>query len=121
MAKREKPVEYILNRIMVDNAGCWIWQGKRLSTASGKRLKDYGLASHHSKWVLAHRLSYQAFVAPIPKGRCVLHSCDVARCVNPKHLWVGTNKDNTQDMIKKGRGGWVRGALGRYVKAVVNG
>lgn len=52
----------------------------------------------------AHRLSYQIFVGVIPDGMLVLHSCDKPPCVNPNHLFVGTNKDNARDKMRKGRG-----------------
>ena len=51
----------------------------------------------------AHRLAWAAANGPVPDGMCVLHSCDVRACINPKHLFLGTNKDNTQDMVTKGR------------------
>ena len=55
--------------------------------------------------IYAHRLAYIEANggAPIPKGRCVMHSCDNRRCVNPAHLSLGTSKDNSQDMVKKKR------------------
>ena len=81
--------------------GCWVWRGKILKPGMG-----YGLASQHAKWQLAHRLSYKTFVGPIPDGMQVLHRCDTPACVNPDHLYLGTQADNMKDMTAKGRGWW---------------
>lgn len=53
--------------------------------------------------VLAHRYSYEQAIGPIPPGKIIMHICDNPRCVNPLHLRVGTYKQNTADMIAKGR------------------
>lgn len=51
----------------------------------------------------AHRLAWEEAYGSIPAGMSVLHTCDVRNCVNPEHLFLGTYKDNAQDMVKKGR------------------
>lgn len=79
----------------VDANGCWIWQQ---STRNG-----YGQISIMDVNVYTHRLSYQLFIGEIPRGRMVLHACDVQRCNNPAHFFCGTQFANVRDMWRKGR------------------
>jgi hypothetical protein len=78
-------------------AGCWVWIGRRdrhgygLLRALGNRF--------------AHRVAYVVAVGPIPAGLSVLHRCDNPPCVNPAHLWLGTQADNLRDMVGKRRSG----------------
>ncbi len=75
---------------------CWLWKGKK---------DKYGYAKSRViklTWH-AHRASYFLFKEDIPKGMCVCHKCDMPSCVNPEHLFLGTQKENVRDMIKKGR------------------
>jgi hypothetical protein len=90
---------------MMDDTGCWIWFGARSERGYGK------MGTNRGPTVRAHRVSYEKYIGPIPEDKNVLHKCDVRDCVNPKHLFLGTNKDNTQDMLAKGRG---RNKMGGY-------
>lgn len=76
--------------------GCWAWGG--LISSNG-----YGRFSYKDKHRLSHRVSYQIFFGEIPDGFVVCHKCDVRNCVNPLHLWLGTQSDNLKDASEKGR------------------
>lgn len=86
------------------NSGCWFWDGS-LTVEGG--YGQFGI-KRDGKWrtVRAHVYSYEAFVGLKPQGETrivVMHKCDVPSCVNPRHLTVGTDVDNMQDAISKGR------------------
>ena len=61
------------------------------------------------RYVYAHRFVWEALNPPLLPGQCVLHRCDNPKCINPEHLFVGTQADNMKDMAAKGRGGAPRG------------
>lgn len=84
------------------NTGCWLWTGA--VTRNG-----YGSVTHQRRSLGAHRLAFALFAAPIPHGMSVLHHCDTPLCVNPSHLWLGSQADNLKDMVRKGRYKSVRG------------
>lgn len=63
----------------------------------------YGQIMQFGKMLAAHRVSFELHYGPIPLGMFICHSCDNPSCVNPEHLFIGTNKDNQQDAISKGR------------------
>lgn len=99
MMRTKKPVEArFMRKVLKDsNSGCWIW------TAATSGLDGYGSFKENGKSRSAHRVSYELFKGEIPEGMCVLHTCDAPPCVNPEHLFLGTSKDNTGDMIQKKR------------------
>lgn len=65
--------------------------------------KGYGQTWENGKSKRAHRASWELYRGQIPKGIFVLHRCDIPSCVNPEHLFLGTNKDNMQDCKNKKR------------------
>lgn len=95
---------------------CWNWIANKDLRGYGKiRLNRSGV--HYNEF--AHRFSFVIHSKnPIPCGLWVLHRCDNPSCVNPSHLFLGTPKDNTQDMFKKGRNGYtgLRGTVHHKAK-----
>lgn len=87
--------------------GCWLWTGA--NSVKGKT--SYGRCHFGGKVRDAHVASYELHKGAIPSGMWVLHRCDNRPCVNPRHLFLGTASDNTQDMLAKGRNKR-RGAVG---------
>lgn len=85
------------SRVMVHGIfECWEWLGN-------KSAKGYGLISKDNRMRRAHRLSYEQHFGAIPDGKMVAHICDNPSCVNPFHLAPATAKENTDDMVHKGR------------------
>ena len=84
------------NSYEIEEGKCWNWQGSFQSRGYGQIMDNY-------KQVFVHRYSWKLSNGPIPDGLCILHKCDNTTCVNPDHLFLGTNKDNSIDMSNKGR------------------
>ena len=99
MGRATKPIEERLwSRVEKRDGGCWLWQGAKTRPKSG-----YGTIRGGGRAHLTHRLSWELANGPIPDGLRVLHKCDVPLCVNPAHLFLGTQRDNMEDMAIKGR------------------
>ncbi len=80
-------------------SGCWFFMGY-LSNGYGKIPIRRNCVQRD---FMAHRISYELYKGPIPLGLNILHHCDVPCCVNPNHLYAGTQKENVHDMIRRGR------------------
>lgn len=78
------------------NSGCWLWVAAITASGYGNFKIDGGFKG-------AHRVSYELYKGTIPDGLQVLHRCDNRCCVNPDHLFVGTQSDNMYDKVAKGR------------------
>jgi hypothetical protein len=92
----------LLDSTALSDKGCWEWTGQ--ITAWG-----YGVLSVEGKKALAHRVSAEVLGSVVIDGVCVLHRCDNPRCINPSHLFTGTQLDNVKDRVEKGRCGGAAG------------
>jgi len=89
--------EWFWQQIIVDErTNCWVWQLALVT-------QGYGQVSIKHKSYRAHRIAYELFYKESTQGKLVCHICDNPPCINPEHLFLGTAKENTQDMVKKQR------------------
>ena len=93
----EKEEERFFSKIdnSFNSEDCWIWLASKI--------RGYGMFKLKCKMVISHRLMYELAYGKILEGLHVLHTCYNPSCVNPNHLWLGTQQDNVNDMYSKGR------------------
>lgn len=89
--------EILAKTVTCSSTGCLLWQGSRASDGR------YGCVSYKDATYRTHRLVYQLYYGEEPGKKNVLHTCDTPLCVNPKHLFLGTNRDNVNDKVAKRR------------------
>jgi hypothetical protein len=93
---KQQKLQYILSKIITTESGCMEWQNNCYPNGYG-RLTFFGKAQS------VHRVVWKIIKGSIPKGFQVLHHCDNPPCCNIDHLFLGTNQDNMDDKVKKGR------------------
>lgn len=91
-------LDRLLGKVLFDTngRGCWVWIGSRSENG-------YGQVQFRGRQWRSHRVSWSVFNGAIPEGKKVLHKCDNPPCINPNHLFTGTQSDNLLDCSRKGR------------------
>jgi hypothetical protein len=105
LAGSVKPMSEKLKKYKLEEeTGCWLWTGSVDKDGYGRMRGSI----HGVVWSeRAPRASYQEFKGTIENGLMVLHTCNTPACINPEHLYLGTHKENGEDMIKAGHAkGW---------------
>lgn len=97
-------LERFMSHVTAAPRGCWEWSGATMPLGYGQ-ITDVArrTAGGRRARSRAHRVAYELAYGQIPDGLYVCHRCDTPRCVRPTHLFLGTPKDNYDDMVAKGR------------------
>lgn len=98
--KRSTSIFLRLEQFQIVKPGCWGWAGADDGNGYGKLSNRKGSGHSPEK---AHRVSYEKYYGAFDKSLVVRHDCDNPECTNPKHLSIGTQKDNMRDMVSRGR------------------
>lgn len=93
--RRPDPITKIFMKTTITD-DCWLYNG-----STGK--DGYARFRYDGKYKVVHRFIYETFYGPLKKEQLCCHKCDVRNCINPAHIFIGSSKDNLQDMVKKGR------------------
>lgn len=96
------PIEERFWKKVKKTDSCWIWIGAKFAIGYGAIFTGKKV-NGHKRPVSAHRFSYELKNGPIPNNFFILHKCDNPPCVNPDHLWAGTQRQNLIDCLKKVR------------------
>ncbi|MHC6083214.1 helix-turn-helix domain-containing protein [Ralstonia solanacearum] len=97
---RQPLISRFARYVQVSPGGCWLWTGAKNACGYGV----LGRGRRSEGLIRAHRLAYQLFHGIVlERSQHVLHRCDTRVCVNPEHLFIGTQQDNMCDMRSKGR------------------
>ena len=101
----EEKLERIRSRFeekVIKSNGCWGWKGHL--DKNGYPLLKSGSNGKEFRETRSNRISWLIYKGEIPKGKYILHLCDNSTCTNPDHMFLGTPKENSEDMVRKGRG-----------------
>jgi hypothetical protein len=91
------PMEQRFWKHVAKGEGCWEWTGSLYRNGYGRA------CVRHGKFTLAHRVAFRLTHGEIPEGLNICHTCDNRKCVRPEHLYAGTQQQNVDDMVRRGR------------------